>query len=329
MKLKDLVASLQLVQTWERPKVELEQYPTPPDIAAHMLLAADAEDSLEDALVADLGCGGGILGIGAAMLGAGHVLCVDIDPDALSVAEQNVAEAEVPVDLLACDVLQLAARLTGGGSGGHSGTVCGSESEGEREGEGSGGNDGEGGGGGSEPSTSRPASPAGVELALQQPLGRGPFDIVLMNPPFGTQRDSNGVDMAFLRAGLSLCSAAGAVYSLHKTSTRAFIARRVAEWGGSARVVAELQFEIPRMYKHHKKAAMDVEVDFWRLSPTPGGEETDNSGGGLAKLGHAQPLQARGGGGRGRGRGEREGKGGGRSGGKGGGRARGKAGSRR
>ena len=48
MKLKQLVGELQGVQTWRHPKSELEQYPTPPDIAAHMLLAADAEDGDED-----------------------------------------------------------------------------------------------------------------------------------------------------------------------------------------------------------------------------------------------------------------------------------------
>ena len=101
MKIKELVGELQAVRTWEQPKVELEQYPTPPDIAAHMLFAADAEGDVEDALVADLGCGGGILGIAAAMMGAAHVVGVDIDPAALDVAAENVADAEVSVDPLA------------------------------------------------------------------------------------------------------------------------------------------------------------------------------------------------------------------------------------
>ncbi len=41
--------------------------------------------------VIDVGCGSGILAIGAAMLGAGHVLAIDIDPDAVRVARENVA----------------------------------------------------------------------------------------------------------------------------------------------------------------------------------------------------------------------------------------------
>ena len=63
MKLRDLIQELSEVKTWEKPRVELEQYPTPPDIAAHMLFAADEEGDVEDSLVADVGCGGCILGI--------------------------------------------------------------------------------------------------------------------------------------------------------------------------------------------------------------------------------------------------------------------------
>ena len=65
----------------------------------------------------------------------------------------------------------------------------------------------------------------------QLPLGCGAFDLVLMNPPFGTQKGSNGVDMRFLRVGLAMCAADGAVYSLNKTSTRSFIAKTAASWG--------------------------------------------------------------------------------------------------
>ena len=44
-------------------------------------------------------------------------------------------------------------------------------------------------------------------------------DTVVMNPPFGTR--TRGADVAFLRAAFALSR--GAIYSLHKTSTRAHI----------------------------------------------------------------------------------------------------------
>jgi hypothetical protein len=43
------------------------------------------------------------------------------------------------------------------------------------------------------------------------------FDTVVMNPPFGTRR-GGGADVAFLQA--AVLAASGAVYSLHKSSTR-------------------------------------------------------------------------------------------------------------
>ena len=274
-KLRDLIQDLREVKTWEKPKVELEQYPTPPDIAAHMLFAADAEGDVEDALVADLGCGGCILGIGAALMGAAHVTGVDIDPAALTVAAENVAEAEVSVDLVVCDVTQLAMRGVGEAGDDSSSVVTGQQiSSGEKP-------------AASTSAAARAAAatavaaaeaafpsfiesdyPSKVEHAsamaaaveaaraaalgapstgsgtahvdgdsgpasstAQPPIGRGVFDLVLMNPPFGTQKGSNGVDMLFLRAGLAMCAADGAVYSLNKTSTRSFIAKTAASWG--------------------------------------------------------------------------------------------------
>ena len=45
--------------------------------------------------IIDVGTGSGILAIGAALLGAGHVLAVDIDPDAVRVAVENVRNNHV------------------------------------------------------------------------------------------------------------------------------------------------------------------------------------------------------------------------------------------
>ena len=79
---------------------------------------------------------------------------------------------------------------------------------------------------------------------MRSPL---PFPCVPDRPYKRTRSESHGADVAFLQAGLRLCRPGGAVYSLHKTSTRPFIAKKAAEAGGEASVVAELRFEIPRM----------------------------------------------------------------------------------
>lgn len=58
--------------------------------------------------IIDVGTGSGILAIAAALLGAGHVLAVDIDPDAVRVASENVAHNHVEnvVTVLEGDLLK-------------------------------------------------------------------------------------------------------------------------------------------------------------------------------------------------------------------------------
>lgn len=93
------------------------------------------------------------------------------------------------------------------------------------------------------------------------------FDVVVMNPPFGTKHNK-GLDMEFLCVGLAL--ARRAVYSLHKTSTRDHVLKKAADWGAKPQVVAELRYDLPATYKHHKKASLDIQVDFIRFQ-TGGG----------------------------------------------------------
>eukprot|EP00090_Calanus_glacialis_P013716 TRINITY_DN2236_c0_g1_i1.p1 TRINITY_DN2236_c0_g1~~TRINITY_DN2236_c0_g1_i1.p1 ORF type:complete len:213 (-),score=37.05 TRINITY_DN2236_c0_g1_i1:34-672(-) len=89
------------------------------------------------------------------------------------------------------------------------------------------------------------------------------FDTVIMNPPFGTKHNK-GLDMLFLRTGILLASKA--VYSLHKTSTRDHVLKKAKEWGVIPQVLAELRYDLPNTYKHHKKTSVDIQVDFIRFS---------------------------------------------------------------
>lgn len=92
---------------------------------------------------------------------------------------------------------------------------------------------------------------------------RHKFDVVLMNPPFGTKRNK-GLDLLFLEKGIKL--ATRAVYSLHKTSTREHVLKKGEAWRTKPQVLAELRYDLPATYKHHKKASVDIEVDFIRFA---------------------------------------------------------------
>jgi len=106
MKLKELESHLQQVDEFESPKILLEQYPTRPHIAACMLHTMEATfGDLEDRTVADLGCGCGVLSLGAVMMGAAFVHGFDIDQDALAVFQTNLEDFEIDnVDLVNIDI---------------------------------------------------------------------------------------------------------------------------------------------------------------------------------------------------------------------------------
>lgn len=84
-----------------------------------------------------------------------------------------------------------------------------------------------------------------------------------MNPPFGTRR--KGVDMQFLAYALRCCAGGGAVYSLHKSTTRAYVGRVAEGIGATAELVAQLQYTLPKTYAHQTQSSVEVEVDLLRF----------------------------------------------------------------
>ena len=71
--------------------VELEQYSTSGDVAASWLAQIAAfGDFNENTVVVDLGAGNGILGIGAALMGAAQVVLIEVDEKACSVAFEAI-----------------------------------------------------------------------------------------------------------------------------------------------------------------------------------------------------------------------------------------------
>jgi len=87
---------LQQVEPHPSPKAYLEQYTLPVDVAAELLfIAAYIHDDVINKTVADLGCGTGILAIGAVILGAKKAVGIDVDGAAVEIAEENTEKLGV------------------------------------------------------------------------------------------------------------------------------------------------------------------------------------------------------------------------------------------
>lgn len=111
MKKKDLEMLLQTIPPFDRPKASLEQYSTPSIIASDVVFMAYAEGDIADRVVADLGCGTGILAIGASKLGAKRVIGVDLDENALTQAEANAKFIGVEIDFFNLDVSEFEEKV--------------------------------------------------------------------------------------------------------------------------------------------------------------------------------------------------------------------------
>lgn len=88
---------LSRVEGFADPRVELEQYPTPADLAAHLVHLADVQGDLRGRTVVDLGTGTGMLALGAAWRGPARVVGLDRDPAALAIARENARRVDPPV----------------------------------------------------------------------------------------------------------------------------------------------------------------------------------------------------------------------------------------
>jgi putative methylase len=84
-----LARALSQLEGFASPKLELEQYETPGDIAAELLWSAHMRGDIDEKSVLDLGAGTGILGIGALILGA-NVTFLEKDPDAIGILTRNL-----------------------------------------------------------------------------------------------------------------------------------------------------------------------------------------------------------------------------------------------
>ena len=255
MKLKQLESLLQDVEPFREPDQMLEQYPTGAHLASRVVAEAHAHGDIEGRAVVDLGVGGGVLTIASLLMGAAKVTGLDLDPNALDLTRENCAAFDPPLEpalalaRIPRDVARLRRRVTReeirsvdarDARERHDTTLC-RRSEDER-------------------TDTDEDSNRDSPTSSRAPRGHGHHE-----PPFGTRR--RGADLGFLRAGLML--ARNAVYSLNKTSTRAHVERHAtrALRASSATVLAELRYELPKTYAHHRRESVEIEVDLWRFEP--------------------------------------------------------------
>jgi putative methylase len=110
MKQRKLEMLLEELESFPDPELELEQYQTPPLLAAEILHFAYMQGDL-DYSVQDLGCGTGVLAIGAKLLGARKVVGYDTDPKSLEIAKANAKKLGVEVEFVLSDITEVTEKV--------------------------------------------------------------------------------------------------------------------------------------------------------------------------------------------------------------------------
>lgn len=241
---------------------------------AHLIYTADSTfNDIKRKYVADLGCGCGMLSIAAALMGAEKVYSIDIDEDALKICRRNLIDLGFIDDDSDAESIDEACPRFESVLPEDDGDLL-SDSQSEEYLPTSDQED-------SNDSLEESDEPYDLvelyhgdvlneEVLKNKIASHGNISTVLMNPPFGTKNNA-GVDVAFLKAALSLReqNPLKAIYSMHKTSTRAYLQKKAEEWGCEFTVIAEMKFDLPAKYAFHKKDNVTVAVDLIRLGIRP------------------------------------------------------------
>lgn len=105
-----LAITLSGLEGFYEPKVRQEQYLMDSEIGAAVLWNASLLGDIEGKVIADLGCGTGLLGIGALLLGAKEAIFVDSDEKVLEIARKNILKAKSEsskTELICHDIYEL------------------------------------------------------------------------------------------------------------------------------------------------------------------------------------------------------------------------------
>jgi len=200
MKLRQLEMALQRCAGYKKPRASLEQYQTPAPLAARLLYDAFMQGDIEGKTISDLGCGTGILAIGATLLGAASVRGIEIDSDAIRIARENARLLGADVEFVNEDI-----------AAAHEKT--------------------------------------------------GSCDTVVMNPPFGAQKQNLHADRPFIDAALAL---APVTYGIFNAGSTPFVGAYIE---GRVRVAGTVSgtFTIKRTFSFHTRDVQEVPVEILRL----------------------------------------------------------------
>jgi len=78
-------------------KRELEQYPTPTRLVAHVIWLGLLKGDIEGKTIADYGCGDGRLAVASLLVGASRALCVEVDEDLLKLGVRTILQYYYPI----------------------------------------------------------------------------------------------------------------------------------------------------------------------------------------------------------------------------------------
>jgi predicted RNA methylase len=105
LKRQQLEIALSHLENCPSPKLAYEAYDLDPATASEILFLAETRyGDLKNRSILDLGCGSGILAIGAALLGAKEVVGIDINSESVATAKRNAHLFQVVADFIAGDI---------------------------------------------------------------------------------------------------------------------------------------------------------------------------------------------------------------------------------
>lgn len=241
-----LAQQLAVVAGFENPRASLEQYPTPPELAAHLIHVADLLGDIEDRTVIDLGTGTGMLALGAALRGPAEVVGMDLDGGALRIAQENRRRVgtATPISWVRADVTRppLDLRVDDRENGGRDENDTGPEHD--------------------RSDDDRPEDEGNDREERDERSTANRSVTVVMNPPFGAQNDNEHADRAFLEAASQVADVS---YSVHNRGSRDFVDAFATDNGGEITQGFRAEISLPRQFDFHGEETKELDVEVFRI----------------------------------------------------------------